>query len=153
MTTALTNKRLGLAMRFVVEIDGLNLGQWASCKGLAVKCKPFMLRERGNAFYDEVLPGEISFTPITLERAMDATSSKTVQEWLRSTFENWLDNTSAEPYRGGTARITLLDGAGQTVMTWSLIGVYPTAWTGPTLSAKDNNVAIETLELTHEGFF
>lgn len=152
MTTSLVNTRLGLAMRFLVEIDGLSLGQWASCKGLNVTCKPFLLREKGNALYEEVLPGDLAYTPITLERAMDATSSKRVQDWLRSTFESWLDAAGDEPYAGGTARITLLDGAGDAVLTWSLLGVYPTAWHGPTLSAKDNNVAIETLELTHEGF-
>ncbi|WP_370941875.1 phage tail protein [Amycolatopsis sp. cg5] len=148
----MTAPRLGLAMRFRVVVDGLNLGNWASCKGLKLTCKPYTLRESGNVEYEEILPGELSYAPITLERAMDASSSKTVQNWLRSTYTSWLDEAAAEIFPGSTAQITLLDGAQQTVLTWSLRGVYPIAWTGPTLSAKDSAVAIEALELTHKGF-
>jgi phage tail-like protein len=148
----MTNLQFGLAMRFQVVVDGLNLGQWSSCKGLELRCKPDVFRNQGNAFHDEILPGDISYSPVKLERAMEARSSKAVQDWLGATFSTWLGSDSAEPYQGGTARITLLDGTAATVMTWTLLGVYPTGWTGPTLSAKDNNVAIETLELTHLGF-
>jgi phage tail-like protein len=37
-------------------------------------------------------------------------------------------------------------------MSWSLRGVHPASWTGPTLDAGSTKVAIEVLELVHEGF-
>ena len=42
--------------------------------------------------------------------------------------------------------------AGDDVCHWSLVDVYPVKWTGPTLDAGGNQVAVETLELAHGGF-
>jgi phage tail-like protein len=39
-----------------------------------------------------------------------------------------------------------------TVATWSLAGVYPVRWTGPSLDVGSNQWATETLELSHNGF-
>ena len=36
-------------------------------------------------------------------------------------------------------------------MTWKLVGVLPTKFKGPDLSATSNQVAIEELHLVHEG--
>ena len=41
---------------------------------------------------------------------------------------------------------------GKTIAEWHLTDVYPSRWTGPTLSADGNNVLKETLELAHNGF-
>jgi len=51
-----------------------------------------------------------------------------------------------------TAEITVLDPAGDVVATWNLAGIFPAKWTGPTLDVAGNQVAIETLELAHNGF-
>jgi phage tail-like protein len=53
---------------------------------------------------------------------------------------------------GGMATITLLDAAWTAVCSWTLRNVYPSGWTGPSLSAESKKVAIEQLELAHEGF-
>ena len=44
-----------------------------------------------------------------------------------------------------------MDAAGNTVVAWNLVGVYPVRWTGPTLDVGGNQVAYETLELAHHG--
>jgi phage tail-like protein len=51
-----------------------------------------------------------------------------------------------------TMQITLHDAHGEMVATWSLRGVYPLKWSGPQLNADGRGVAVETLELFHEGF-
>ena len=38
------------------------------------------------------------------------------------------------------------------VFTWTLTGVIPVRWTGPSLSVDSPKVATETLELAHHGF-
>jgi len=35
---------------------------------------------------------------------------------------------------------------------WTLEGVWPAKWTGPTLDVGQNSVALEVLELAHHGF-
>jgi len=48
--------------------------------------------------------------------------------------------------------IVLHDASGQPVFTWTLNGVLPAKWSGPSLDAGTAQVATETLELVHEGF-
>jgi phage tail-like protein len=56
-----------------------------------------------------------------------------------------------EPKRS-TAQIAILDGGGGTVATWRFQGIYPIRWSGPTLDTGSNSVALEVLELVHNGF-
>jgi phage tail-like protein len=41
---------------------------------------------------------------------------------------------------------------GTTVKRWNLKRPFPVKWIGPDLKAAGNEIAIETLEIAHEGF-
>jgi hypothetical protein len=41
---------------------------------------------------------------------------------------------------------------GKAVTKWSLSGVLPVKWSGPQLGMDSNKIAMETLELSHQGF-
>jgi phage tail-like protein len=139
-----------MAMRFNVVIDGISLGNWASCKGLEFTCKPIKFHEHGNYEYETILFVDVSYSVIKLERAVDRVASAQLREWLANELN---DPPGTQIFGGGkTATITLLDAAWSPVMSWTLRGVYPAGWTGPALSAKDTAVATERLELMHEGF-
>jgi phage tail-like protein len=143
----------GLAMRFKVSVGGLSLGSWSSCKGLKVELKATEVKEGGNYWFLRLLPDRITYPHITLERAVHPQDSQTVLNWLRTVATQWEnDSKDGQSYTAGSATITLLGDTGQQVMSWTLSGVYPVSWTGPTLSATDNKVAIEALELAHQGF-
>jgi phage tail-like protein len=142
----------GLSMRFKVSVDGLSLGSWSACRGLKVELKVARVAEGGNYWYEHILPERITYSPITLERAVHPQDSKQVLAWLDTVASDWVNYSAGEPYKGGTAVITLLGVTGDEVMHWTLYGVYPTSWAGPSLSATENKVAIETLELAHLGF-
>ena len=45
----------------------------------------------------------------------------------------------------------LLDRRGQEVARWNFVRAWPTKYTGPSLSAEASDVAIESLEIVHEG--
>ena len=47
--------------------------------------------------------------------------------------------------------IILLDEAGQQVLRWNFVRGWPAKWEGPAINARASEVAIETLETTHEG--
>ena len=47
--------------------------------------------------------------------------------------------------------IVVLDLDGQEKVRWNFFNAWPAKWDGPDFSAKGNDVAIETLELAHEG--
>jgi phage tail-like protein len=48
-------------------------------------------------------------------------------------------------------QIILLDDEGKKAAEWTFTDGWPTKWTGPTVDAAVNEVAIDTLEITHEG--
>lgn len=142
----------GLAMRFKVVVDDCDLGGWSACRGLKVELKVTRVQEGGSYWYERLIPDQIMYSNITLQRAVHPKDSVKVLEWLRTVATKW-ENYSDQAYAGkGTGTIILLGASGQTVMSWPLTGVYPVSWSGPELSATDNKVAIETLELAHQGF-
>jgi phage tail-like protein len=142
---------LGLSARFGVTIDGTDLGKWGKCSGLAVDFKPEMSYMAGGV-YDTIpiLPGQMSYTPIQLERAVSATETSKVQGWLSKMVQNWV--LAANAGTGGTAVITLYSSAGASVVSWTLRNVFPSKWEGPKLDASSNGIALETLVIVHEGF-
>jgi phage tail-like protein len=144
--------RLGLAMRFRVSVDGINLGSWASCAGLAVEFKNRRLTEGGNYEYSMILPERVEYRTVTLRRAMSEKESATVQRWLTGVVSGWYNASSPADFGPRTAEIELFDAAGGRVAAWTLRNVFPARWSGPDLDATGSRVAVEQLELTHEGF-
>jgi phage tail-like protein len=49
-----------------------------------------------------------------------------------------------------TISITLLDDVGSPRITWNLYECWPTSWTGPTLNAGADEIAVEKLTLAYE---
>jgi phage tail-like protein len=141
---------LGLSNRFGVTIDGTNLGKWGKCNGLAVDFKPEFHTQGGVYDTQVILPGQMSYTPITLERAVSATETVKVQQWLSKMVDTWVNAGNAGT--GGTAVITLYSPTGDSVVSWTLHNVFPSKWEGPKMDAGTSGIALETLSLVHEGF-
>ncbi len=139
----------GLSFRFTVEVDGLSLGAWQSCSGLKVDFKPAEQKSGGTYVGGTWLPGEVAWTKITLKRAVSKDASQKVQQWLQEKAFGWVEG---KPVEAGGAIVTLYDAQANPVMHWKLRGVRPAAWSGPDLEATQSRVAIEQLELVHEGF-
>lgn len=145
---------LGMAMRFNVTVDGLDLGDWSGCTGLEMKAKLHKMHNPGNYDTEEILFADAVYETVKLERAIDS-RSQLVRQWVadRLAFQRQPGWSPLPSFLGGeTATVTLLDAAWQPVTTWELRNVYPLAWKGPQLSATKAAVATEKLELAHEGF-
>jgi phage tail-like protein len=139
-----TNEELtGLGLRFKVTIDGYgSLGNWTKCEGLSVEFEIHEYKEGGLNDYVHRLPGRAKYKNIKLTRPIDG-DSPAVADWL----------ASVKPSQSRqTAQIAVLDAEGETVSEWNLQGVFPARWTGPSLDASSSTVAIEQLELAHNGF-
>ena len=48
-------------------------------------------------------------------------------------------------------RITMFDRQGTRVALWEFTNGFPVKWEGPEFDASKNEVAIETIEIAHEG--
>jgi phage tail-like protein len=133
----------GLTLRFQVTIDHkVELGNWTKCEGLSVEWDVFEYREGGLNEYSHRLPGRRKYQNIKLTRPLDKDSASVAA---------WISGTEG-PAAGRTAQIKVLDTEGTTVASWSVVGVFPARWTGPSLDVDGRAVAFETLELAHSGF-
>lgn len=129
------------AHNFLVEIDGVTVAGFAECSGLTSETDPIDYR---NGDTDKVLtklPGLMKFPMIVLKRGF--TDNHDLWEWRKAVVE------------GHTVRqagvITLLNEARQPALRFNFREGWPSKWEGPALNAKTNEVAIETLEICHEG--
>ena len=140
----------GLGFRFTVKIDDVDLGGWQACSGLKVEFKSTEVKFGGDYVTQRWLPDKVAHPKVVLKRAVELTSSGKVQDWLSQAGRAWIESGASS--KASMATITLYDSGQDPVLTWFLTNVRPSAWSGPDLDATSSKVAIETLELIHEGF-
>jgi phage tail-like protein len=66
-------------------------------------------------------------------------------------FWDWFNQIKMNTIKRVPVTISLLDEAGSPTMVWTLANAWPTKITGTDLKAEGNEVAIETIEIVHEG--
>jgi len=133
----------GLSNVFKVTLDDqTDLGSWTKCEGLTVEYDVQEVKEGGNNDYVHRFPGRAKYQNIKLTRPIDKDTRKVAA---------WLASVASDPKRS-TALIALFDSGGAEVTSWKVAGVYPAKWSGPTLDTGTNAVALEVLELVHNGF-
>ena len=125
---------------FRVEIDGITEAGFQECTGFDITTEPVEYREGTDPPHVRKLTGLNKYSPVTLKRGI--TDSDALWE---------LQQTAAT---GRTERrnisIVLMDEMGEERWRWNLRNAWISKWTGPSLNATSNDVAVETLELCHE---
>ena len=141
--------QLGTDFRFLVEVMGYDLGSWSSCKGLGITFKLETVAELGQHAYNTYIPGRAEYTPVTLQRAMRSGDWDKTKTWLEATTaDGWLVATADVK----EATITMQDATLMDVAQWKLKNAMPKSWKGPQLTSTGKGIALETLEIVHEGF-
>lgn len=134
--------------RFKVEFDGVESAGFSEVSGGDISVDVVEYRE-GNEVRTtpRKLSGLTKYGNITLKWGV--IGSLEMMEWLHSVAS---DNTSGPT---GIARktimIKLLDDTGADGPSWEVINAWPSHYTGPSLNAIGSEMAIESLELAHEG--
>jgi phage tail-like protein len=135
----------GLNFEVVIEgisEDGLSArGGFAEVSGLEIEVVPIEYRTGGEITTVRKVPGLTKFSNITLKRGV--IGDMTLWNWIQTVFQGQVQRADG--------RITLLDESRQPVMTWRFRRGWPCKLSGPTFNATSNEVAIETLEIAHEG--
>ncbi len=114
---------------------------FAEASGLEVAMDPIEYRNGSEDITVRKIPGLKKFTNITLKKGI----SGDLEFWT------WIVkglNGSALRVEGS---ITLLNEAKAPVMQWKFKRGWPCKFTGPGLNAKNNEIAMETIEICHEG--
>lgn len=131
-----------IGMRFGLSIDGKALGIFTGVKGLIVENEVLEWPEGGENGFVHRLPGRAKYRDVTLTRNTDKKTAAILK---------WCDEARKTHVRY-TAAITAYDSNEESVAVWSLVGVWPLRYTGPTLDTMVGALAKETLDLAHSGF-
>jgi phage tail-like protein len=138
------NKNPYSAFNFIVEIDGQAAAAFQEVSGLDSENTPIEYREGGDAMNTvRKLPGIEKYPNLTLKRGI--TGTLYLWDWRKEVRDG---GTAFPPVRNVT--IKLQDEKHQAVVKWTLTNAWCSKLTGPSLNAKGNEIAIETMELAYD---
>jgi phage tail-like protein len=129
------------SFRFSVEIDGIVRAAFKECTGFESTVEVKDYREGGENATVRKLPGLTKYSNITLKWGM--ADDTDLYDWHR-------DVVSGE-FERKNGSIVLFDRRGVEVARWNFVRAWPTRWDGPDLNAETSDIAIELIELVHEG--
>jgi phage tail-like protein len=126
---------------FLVEIDGIRRAAFHEVSGFDSTIDVIEHREGGQNTTPHKLPGATKYGNIVLKWGM--TDDQELYRWHRDVVNGTVQR------RNGS--IVLLDRRGQEAARWNFFNAWPAKYDAPDFNAEGNDVAIETMELAHEG--
>jgi phage tail-like protein len=127
---------------FHVEIDGVIVAGFSEVSGLTTDTNIIEYREGNDTFGTvQKQPGLMKYNNLVLKRGF--TADKRLWAWRKNVLDGKTKRT--------TGAIILLDESRSPALRWNFREGWPSKWEGPALNAKTSEVAIETLEIAHEG--
>jgi len=126
---------------FLVEIDGITRAAFQQCSGFDSTIDVVEHREGGENTTVRKLPGLTKYSNISLKWGM--TDDRQLYDWHRQVVKGDVVRKNGS--------IVLLNRKGDEIARWNFFRAWPSKYDAPDLNAEGNDVAIETLELTHEG--
>ncbi len=127
---------------FQVDWGGTRIG-FTEVSGLDIFFEPIQFRE-GSFKEDDSgkMPGLITYSNITLKRGIMKEDND---------FFNWIKTKQGSTIERRDVVIKLLDEEHNPAFTWIVKNAFPVKYSGPVLMANCNDIAMEELELAHEG--
>lgn len=118
------------------EVSGNNMG-------LATEEIP----EGGNNQYKHRVPTSAKFPNLSLKRGLVPKNSPLV-DWCMKTLSGGL----SEYIETKTIIVNLLDENGTPLKSWNFVNAWPVKWSASDLNSMNNEILIETLELSYSYF-
>lgn len=127
---------------FNVEWEGQSVA-FAEVSGLTIETQVIEYRDGSMKEMGPIkMPGIPKYSNITLKRGVIDGNNE---------FFEWLNGTSLNKIPRRSIGISLLNEKHVPVMTWTVKEAWPVKVEGPGLKATGNEVAIESIEIAHEG--
>lgn len=127
---------------FQVDWGGTKIG-FTEVTGLEVSTDKIEYRDGASPEYTKIrMPGMQTYGDLTLKRGIFAGDNE---------FYDWWNTVSLNTIERRDITISLLNENHEPAVVWKVKNAWPTKVTSTNLSSTGNEVAIETLVLTHEG--
>jgi phage tail-like protein len=137
------------SFNFEIAIDGISddgkavKGAFSEVTGLDLEVQPIDYRTGAEDIRVRKLPGLKKFPNLVLKRGVIGDPAL----W------NWILQSASGQVQRTSGHISLLDESHQEVMRWNFQRAWAAKYSGPQLGASKNEVALETLEIAHEGLY
>ncbi len=129
------------ALQVAVTFDGMPTAFFRSVSGLSMEIEVVEFREGGEGGAVHKIPGRVKYPNIVLKQGFAGASD----------LQKWAFRIAAGQFEHKNATIVISDQRSQVIARYTLTNAWPTKWTAPDFDATSNDVAIETIEIAHEG--
>lgn len=131
---------------FAIEFQDQIVGAFRECTGLGSENEVVEYKASGKdgKFIIHKVPGRMKWNNITLKRGI--TDAMDMWKWRALVEEGKIDDARKN------GAVVMYDQTGKEVARWRFERAWPSKLTGPAANAGNNEVAIEELEITHEGY-
>jgi phage tail-like protein len=127
---------------FKVEWGGTKIG-FTEVSGLDVETEVIEYRQGASPEYHKIkMPGMQKFSNITLKRGTFESDNE---------YYNWYNTVQLNTIERRDVTISLLNENHEPVIVWKIKNAWPIKVQSTDLKADGNEVAIESMELVHEG--
>jgi phage tail-like protein len=127
---------------FTVQWGGTRIG-FSEVSGLTQENQAIEYRDGDFKEYSSIkMPGLRKFNNITMKRGIVKSDNE---------FFKWLSTVKLNTVERRDLVISLLNEEHNPVMVWKVQNAFPVKVEGPGLKATGNEVAIESIEIAHEG--
>jgi phage tail-like protein len=127
---------------FEVKWDS-NVMSFQEVSGLDIQSEEIKYRSGDSKVFSVVkMPGMMKFGNVTMKKGVFKGDNK---------FWDWLNQIKLNTIKRVPVTISLLDESSAPTMVWTLKNAWPTKISSTDLKAEGNEVAIESIEIVHEG--
>jgi phage tail-like protein len=132
--------------KFYFSVDiadvGTNLA-FQEVTGLDAEAQVIEYRAGNSKSFSTVkMPGIVKYGNVTLKKGVFVKDNK---------FWSWFAERKLNLIKRRSVTIKLMDQDGNPTMTWTLTNAWPTKITSTDLKSDGNEVAVESIEIAHEG--
>jgi phage tail-like protein len=136
--------------KFEVEIDGFVRAGFSKVSGLSRTTEDIEYREGGENESPHKLPGQTSFSDVTLSRGVS--DDEDFQNWSDTIFNvDQVDGEQGDENFRRTVVVYLKNKAGDRVIKWTILRAWPKEFSTEDLDGAGNDALIDNLVLVNEG--
>ncbi|ELZ32525.1 phage tail tube protein gp19 [Halogeometricum pallidum JCM 14848] len=129
--------------RFLLEIDGITQAGFSQATIPEVQTELVEYRNGDDSATNRKLAGRTAYGNLTLQTGV--TDSMELFEWRKGVTDGQVDDARRN------IAVVVLDEEGNAGPRYEFTNAWPRQYDAPDLNATENNVAIESIEIVHEG--
>ena len=128
---------------FMVDWGSTTNIPFQEVSGLDIEAQPINYRHGNGPVFSEIsMPGIVKNSNVTMKKGVFAKDNA---------FWDWYVKIKMNTIERQNVVIKLLDEGGNPTMTWTLTNAWPTKISSTDLKSDGSEVAVESIEIAHEG--